>query len=79
MPATNVITKRYYPPLSEAISLCDLLEFLHFAEEGLNILLDKIHYKNLQYSKSYHGDAPFCSMKISGYIDWTSIEVFNQT
>jgi hypothetical protein len=64
MPTTNVITKRYYPALSEVITVDDLPEFLHFAEDGLNLLLDKIHYKNLQYSKSYRGDAAFYSLDI---------------
>lgn len=61
---TNIITKRYYPALSEVITIDDLPEFLHFAEDGLNVLLDKVHYKNLQYSKSYHGDAAFYSLDI---------------
>ena len=62
MPATNVIPKRYYPALSEVISIHDLPEFLLLAEDGLIMLLNKIHYKNLQYSKSYRGDAPFYSI-----------------
>ncbi|MDB5150315.1 MAG: hypothetical protein JWQ57_4335 [Mucilaginibacter sp.] len=37
----------------------DLPEFLHFAEDGLNGLLESIHYKNLQYSKSPQGDSAF--------------------
>ena len=59
MPATKPVTKRYYPALSEVITVDDLPKFLHFAETGLNTLLDKIHYKNLQYSKSIRGDAAF--------------------
>ncbi|EDM33906.1 hypothetical protein PBAL39_05946 [Pedobacter sp. BAL39] len=64
MPATKAVTKRYYPALSEVITVDDLPEFLHFAEDGLNALLDKIHYKNLQYSKSYRGDGAFYSLDI---------------
>ncbi|MGY0041043.1 hypothetical protein [Pedobacter sp. NJ-S-72] len=64
MPATKPITKRYYPALSEVITTDDLPEFLHFAEDGLNLLLDKIHYKNLQYSKSQRGDSAFYSLDI---------------
>jgi len=64
MPITKPITKRYYPSLSEVITVDDLPEFLHFAEDGLNLLLDKIHYKNLQYSKSQRGDAAFYSLDI---------------
>ena len=61
---TNAITKRYYPALSEVITVDDLPEFLHFAEDGLSSLLDVIHYKNLQYSKSSRGDAAFYSLDI---------------
>ena len=64
MSTTNIISKRYYPALSEVITVDDLPGFLHFSEEGLNGLLDKIHYKNLQYSKSYNGDAAFYSLDI---------------
>ncbi|WP_443938921.1 hypothetical protein [Pedobacter sp. MW01-1-1] len=64
MSATQILTKRYYPALSEVITVDDLPEFLHFAEDGLNTLLDKIHYKNLQYSKSQRGDSAFYSLDI---------------
>lgn len=64
MPTTNAVTKRYYPALSEVITVDDLPEFLHFAEDGLNTLLDKIHYKDLQYSKSPRGDSAFYSLDI---------------
>lgn len=64
MPTTKAVTKRYYPALSEMITVDDLPEFLHFAENGLNFLLDRIHYKNFQYSKSYRGDAAFYSLDI---------------
>jgi hypothetical protein len=61
---TNTITKRYYPALSEVISTEDLPEFLHFAEEGLENILSKIYYKNLQYSRSQRGDSAFYSLDI---------------
>ncbi|RLJ80520.1 hypothetical protein [Pedobacter alluvionis] len=64
MPANQVVTRRFYPALSEVITVDDLPEFLHFAENGLNLLLDKIHYKNLQYSKSQRGDSAFYSLDI---------------
>ncbi|MDN5288989.1 MAG: hypothetical protein JWR38_5263 [Mucilaginibacter sp.] len=64
MSAVTSITKRYYPQLSELITVDDLPDFLHFAEVGLNSLLDSIHYKNLQYSKSYRGDGAFYSLDI---------------
>ncbi|SDE67212.1 hypothetical protein SAMN05216464_108162 [Mucilaginibacter pineti] len=64
MPTNAPITQRYYPRLSELITVDDLPEFLHFAETGLDSLLDKIHYKNLQFSKSYRGDGAFYSLDI---------------
>jgi len=67
MPDTNppiVVAKRYYPRLSEIVTVNDLPEFLSFVQEGLNAIFDKIHYKNLQYSKSYRGDSAFYSLDI---------------
>jgi hypothetical protein len=65
MPITKLpVTKRYYPKLSEVMTLDDLPEFLSFAREGLMQIFDKIYYKNLQYSKSYRGDAAFYSLDI---------------
>nr|WP_199000520.1 hypothetical protein [Flavobacterium sp. ASV13] len=67
---TNTITAvpipaaRYYPRLSEVITVDDLPEFLSFVENGLNSIFDKIHYKNLQYSKGYRGDSAFYSLDI---------------
>ncbi|WP_293787273.1 hypothetical protein [uncultured Pedobacter sp.] len=62
--AKKAVINRYYPALSEVITVDDLPEFLHFAENGLDQLLDKIHYKNLQYSKSQRGDSAFYSLDI---------------
>lgn len=64
MSLTKSVTKRYYPALSEMITADDLPEFLHFAENGLSHVLDHIHYKNFQYSKSYRGDAAFYGLDI---------------
>jgi len=61
---TPVIAKRYYPRLSEIVTVDDLPEFLSFVQDGLNAIFDKIHYKNLQYSKSYRGDGAFYSLDI---------------
>jgi hypothetical protein len=57
-------TARYYPRLSEVVTVDDLPEFLSFVENGLNAIFDKIHYKNLQYSKGYRGDSAFYSLDI---------------
>jgi hypothetical protein len=37
---------------------------LSFVQNGLNAIFDKIHYKNLQYSKGYRGDSAFYSLDI---------------
>jgi hypothetical protein len=57
-------TARYYPKLSEIITVDDLPEFLSFVQGGLNAIFNKIHYKNLQFSKSFRGDAAFYSLDI---------------
>ncbi|SHH27132.1 hypothetical protein [Flavobacterium defluvii] len=64
IPATPIPTARYYPRLSEVITVDDLPEFLSFVENGLNDIFNKIHYKNLQYSKGYRGDSAFYSLDI---------------
>ncbi|GAA6764912.1 hypothetical protein AAFH68_08460 [Flavobacterium sp. CGRL1] len=64
IPAVPIPTPRYYPRLSEIITVDDLPEFLSFVENGLNAIFDKIHYKNLQYSKGYRGDSAFYSLDI---------------
>lgn len=64
MPGTITYPQRYYPKLSEVITIDDLPEFLSFVQDGLNAVFDKIHYKNLQYSKSYRGDAAYYSLDI---------------
>ena len=58
------ITDRYYPTLSSVITKDDIPEVLGFLKEGLENLLEKIHYKDLQYSKSPMGDAAFYSLSI---------------
>lgn len=62
--AVPVATARYYPRLSEVITVDDLPEFLSFVENGLNSIFDNIHYKNLQYSKGHRGDSAFYSLDI---------------
>jgi hypothetical protein len=64
MPATNAISNRFYPQLSDVISVDDLPDFLDFAKDGLDSVLSSIHYKNLQYSKSARGDSAFYSLDV---------------
>ena len=58
----SVTTKRYYPRLSNVVSLDDLPDFLDFAKDNLSGLLGNIYYKNLQYSKS----SPLAGASMSG-------------
>lgn len=61
---TPVITRRYYPTLASIVSPEDFPDILGFIKEGITNLFDKIHYKDLQYSKSPRGDAAFYSLSI---------------
>ena len=61
----NIVpTARYYPKLSQVITVDDLPEFLSFVQNGLNSIFDKIYFKNLQYSKSVNGDEAFYSLEV---------------
>ena len=60
----SIITQRYHPVLSDVLTLADLPEFLSFGNQPLTNLLDKIHYKDLQYSKSLSGDSANYSLEI---------------
>ncbi|WP_183573840.1 hypothetical protein HDF18_08465 [Mucilaginibacter sp. X5P1] len=64
MPEDNVIVSRYYPQLSDLITVDDLPDFLDFAKEGLDSLLSSIFYKNFQYSKSQRSDSTFYKIEI---------------
>ncbi|WP_293303060.1 hypothetical protein [Pedobacter sp. UBA4863] len=61
---TKPVSPRYYPALSELITVDDLPDFLQFAETGLETLLSRIHYKNFQFSKSVRGDSAFYSLEV---------------
>ncbi len=63
MPQTQ-ITPRYYPALSSVIAPDELPELLGFLKEAITGLLDNIHFKDLQYSKSVYGDKAFYSLRI---------------
>lgn len=58
------IAKRYYPRLSEVVAMDDLPEYLSLIKNGLTNVFDKVHYKNLQYSKSPNGESAFYSLDI---------------
>ena len=61
---TQPVSQRYYPALSELITVDDLPDFLAFAGAGLETLLNRIHYKNFQFSKSARGDSAFYSLEV---------------
>ena len=65
MPTTNTPpVKRYYPALSSVVDTEKIPDFLGFIKDGVVTILDKLHYKDLQYSKSPKGDAAFYSLSI---------------
>lgn len=64
MSIAKKVTTRYYPKLSELMTLDDLPEFLSFAREGLEEVFDRIYFKNLRYSKSSRGDSAFYQLDI---------------
>lgn len=47
---------KYYPPLSDVVSIDDLPDVLSFIKDGIQLLFDDIYYNDLQYSKSLKGD-----------------------
>jgi len=61
-------TDRYYPRLSEIVTVDDLPDFLSSVQSGLDTAFEnvfgKIRYKNLQYSKSARGDSAFYALDI---------------
>jgi hypothetical protein len=48
---TPTIIRRYYPTLSSIINSDDIPEVLGFIKDGVQSLIDKIHYKDLQFNK----------------------------
>src|SRR5690554_3713888 len=64
MPTNTPIIHRYYPRLSSVVSFEDFPESLGFLKQALQSIFSKIHYKDLQYSKSPNGDAAFYSLSI---------------
>ncbi|MFN3444490.1 MAG: hypothetical protein ACK44D_02015, partial [Bacteroidia bacterium] len=61
---TANVARRYYPRLSELVTLQDLPAYLQFIQTGANAVFSNLHYKNLQYSKSPKGDAAFYSLDL---------------
>jgi len=61
---TNPVTNRFYPRLSEVMSVDDLPDFLGFAQDDIDGLLDSVFYKNLQFSKSKNGDSASFSLDV---------------
>lgn len=58
------VTHRYYPRLSSVVTEEDIPDILGFIKKGVVNLLDKIYYKDLQYSKGPKGDSAFYSLSI---------------
>ena len=62
--STPQVSPRYYPRLSEIVTVDELPQFLSFVQDGLNAIFERLHYKNLQYSKSFRGDSAFYSLDV---------------
>lgn len=58
------VTHRYYPRLSSVVTQDDIPDLLGFLKPGITNLLDKIYYKDLQYSKGPKGDSAFYSLSV---------------
>ena len=61
---TPVLVRRFYPTLSSVVTQDEIPDALGFIKDGIVFLFDKIHFKDLQYSKSPRGDAAFYSLSI---------------
>ncbi|MDR2207253.1 MAG: hypothetical protein LBE36_13975 [Flavobacteriaceae bacterium] len=61
---TPPIKYRYYPRLSSIVSEKDIPDILGFIKAGIINLLNKIYYKDLQYSKSPKQDSAWYSLSI---------------
>jgi hypothetical protein len=69
MPENNSITSRYYPSLRDLVDKKKVPTFLHnflfdhYDDSTPPVLikgaLSKIHYRNLQFTKSSNGDSAF--------------------
>ena len=64
--SSKPVAQRFYPALSEVISVDEIPDSLSFIRDSLQNILSKIHYKNLRYTRSYRGDAAFYSLDIVG-------------
>lgn len=64
------VQHRYYPRISSVITENDIPDILGFIKTGIVNLLDRIYFKDLQYSKSPKGDSAFYSLSVvSGRLD----------
>ncbi|WP_299767416.1 hypothetical protein [uncultured Dokdonia sp.] len=61
---TVALAQRFYPTLSSVVNQDEIPEILGFIKDGIVFLFDKIHFKDLQYSKSPRGDAAFYTLSI---------------
>lgn len=61
---TSVITRRYYPTLASIVNKIDPPKPLEFLENPIQELFEKIHFKDLQYSKSPRGDSASYSLSV---------------
>jgi hypothetical protein len=55
---------KYYPALSNLISVDDLPDFLSFIKENIQSVFDNIYYKNYSASKNVTDSSAFYSLDI---------------
>ena len=56
MPVTNNTLKKFYLTLDTVVNIDDISDALGFIKDIIETLLEKVHFKDLQYSKSSRGD-----------------------
>lgn len=58
---------RYYPRLSSIVNTDDIPEILGFIKNGIVTVFDKMHFKDLQFTKSPMGDAAIYRKNLAGF------------
>ncbi len=61
---TVAYAPRFYPTLASVLEEDQIPDILGFVKDGIFLIFNKIHYKNLQYHKSAKGDAAFYSLSL---------------
>ncbi|HAS39357.1 MAG TPA: hypothetical protein DCS93_02715 [Microscillaceae bacterium] len=60
----TVPAPRFYPTLASVVDKDQIPDALGFLKDSIDFLLNKVHYKDLQYTKSPNGDSAHYSLSI---------------